>query len=67
MGDAGAAREGPCSRQSSGDVTEAGDAHAATHGCEQERHLRAREVLQVHLESKRQHRAEKHRPLDGIL
>lgn len=47
-----------------GEVTEGGDAHAATHGCQQGRYSRAREVLQVHLESNRQHTAEKPRPTD---
>lgn len=54
----------PAAGRAQGDVTEPGDAHAATRGCEQERYLRAGEVLQVHLESDRQHTGEKPRSTD---
>lgn len=46
----------PAPGRAQGDVTEAGDARAAAHGCQQEQYLRAREVLQVHLENNRQYR-----------
>lgn len=54
----------PAPGRAQGDGTEAGDAHAATHGCQQEQYLRAREVLQVHLESDREHTEEKPRSTD---